>query len=502
MTAWLDRVTGHLTMYRLVVVCLLAILAVAIVLSATGQLFFAPLELLASALVLVAASLLANRLLALVFRVRPHWESTLITALLLLFIFRPTIEPAALGVLALSAVIATASKYLLAIRRRHVLNPAAAGAFAVGLLELDVSTWWIATSWLLPFTAVGGFLVLYRTRRLPLGLLFVVLAVVIVTVRMTMSGIDIGGAIGIAFTSYPIVFFAGFMLSEPLTLPPQRWQQLVLAAVVAVLFTVPFGFGPLSSTPEFALIIGNILAFLVGQRRGIRLTFVGSRPLGATSWEFEFRSSHPLHHRPGQFMELTLPHRRPDGRGIRRVFSVASAPTPEGIVRFGLRTAEPVSSFKRALLELNPGSRISATSVGGDFVLPADLSQPILLVAGGIGITPFVSQLEHRRGSGQGRQLVLVYVVSSNDEIAYRDVLESGNWRVVLVSPEPPAILHPHWTWAGPGPLTSALLLEAVPDATARVTLLSGPPGLVHALKRPLRRAGVRHVRTDYFSGY
>ena len=70
------------------------------------------------------------------------------------------------------------------------------------------------------------------------------------------------------------------MLTEPLTLPPRRWQQLALAAVVGALF-VPYNLGFVANSPELALLAGNAVAFAVGQRGGVRLAFVASRPTHA-----------------------------------------------------------------------------------------------------------------------------------------------------------------------------------------------------------------------------
>ena len=62
------------------------------------------------------------------------------------------------------------------------------------------------------------------------------------------------------------------------------------------------------TSPQLALVVGNVLAFLAGQRRGIRLAFVGRRQLTPTSWEFSFQPLTPLRYTPGQYIELTLPH--------------------------------------------------------------------------------------------------------------------------------------------------------------------------------------------------
>jgi ferredoxin-NADP reductase len=496
----LDRVLGRVTMYRLVTLSLVVIAAVALALSALGRLPFTPAAVAGSAAIAVASTVLSNRVLAMLLRTRPHTESSVITGLLLFLLFWPSLVSIDLLTLALAGVLATVSKYLVAWRGRHVFNPVALGATLVAVLQLTPATWWVASSDLLPVVLVTALLVLYRTRRLPLAGVFAVIAAGILTVRLTLGGQGVADALTTAVTAYPIVFFVGFMLSEPLTLPPRRWQQLALAAIVGVLFTVPFTFGPVYLSFEFALLVGNLLAFLVGQRRGLHLRLLGKRRLTPTAWEFSFQPDHPIAFRPGQYLELTVPHSGQDGRGSRRTFSVSSAPSPTAPVTVGLRMPDRSSSYKRALLELEPGALLSATSVGGDFLLPRDVTTPLLLVAGGIGITPFLSQLAHDRAEGHERDAVIVYAVSSAAELAYRDELAEET--VLLVCPEPPEDLPAAWRWVGAGPVTGALLKETVPDLASRSAFVSGAPRIVNDVRVALRRLGVRRVTTDYFSGY
>ena len=500
MTAWLDRVTGRVTMYRLVTLLLGITGIAALVLSLVGELFYTPLELIASATVALASTVVANRVFALVFRTMPHLESSIITGLLLFFLFLPSLEPAELGTLAIAGVLATASKYLIAVRGRHILNPAAAGATLVAVLQLPSAGWWVATSSLLPVTLIGAFLVLYRTRRLTMGIVFVTVSASILVVRLTASGQNIAESLSTTFASYPVIFFVGFMLSEPLTMAPRRWQQLAIAALVGVLFTVPFTIGPVFLSFEFALVIGNVLAFVAGQRRAIQLSYLGKRQLTPTSWEFRFQPERPVAFRAGQYMELTVPHSRADARGSRRVFSIASPPAHGEPVAFALRMAQPGSSFKRALLELKPGARVRGTSVGGDFLLPRDGSKRVLLVASGIGITPFLSQLGRDRATGVERDAVLVYTVGTVEELAFRDELREE--RVLLVSPTHPDDLPTSWRWIGVGPVSSELLAAEVPDLDGRTAFVSGSPASITRARAALRGAGVRRVRTDYFMGY
>ncbi|MET0806182.1 MAG: oxidoreductase [Lacisediminihabitans sp.] len=502
MRTFLDRLTGRVTMYRLMLYVLSGIFVIALVLSLIpGGLAYQPLQLIASLAVLLVATYISNRLFALIFRVKPHAESSNITAFLLLFLFFPTVEPQGLGILALIAVIASASKYLLAIRGRHIFNPVAIAAVIIALTQLSGATWWVATPYLLAPVAIGGLLVVYRTRRFALVGLFLLIAFVLSTLRFTLGGMDVATAAWTVVGSAPLVFFAVFMLDEPLTLPPLRWQQLVFAALVAVLYSVPYVIGPFRTSPELALVVGNVLAFAFGQRRSVRLRYVGSRQLTPGARELEFAASAPLRFRPGQYLELALPHSKADSRGVRRTFSIASAPGAEQVA-VGLRLPEESSTFKRQLRTLEPGTTLRATAVGGDFTLPTDVRVPLLLVAGGIGITPFVSQLRHLADSGEQRDIVLVYAVSSSEELAYAEELAASGLPVLVTAPTAPAGMPDAWEYLGPGRLDASLLVSRVPDLTARTAYVSGPPALVTSLTRQLRELGVRRIRTDYFSGY
>jgi ferredoxin-NADP reductase len=500
--AWLDERLGRVTMYRLLTLGLSALAVVALVLSATGAIFVEPAALLASAAVAVAASVASAWLVALAFRTRPHTESAVITGLILLFLFWPTLEARYLGTLALAALLANLSKYLLAWRGRHVLNPAAAGALVVGLTGWDATTWWVADRWLLVPVLLLTVVIVLRTRRYALVGTFVAVALVLISVRLVVEGAGPGDALRTALVSYPVLLLGGVMLTEPLTLPPRRWQQLVEAVVVAALLAVSYHVGPLYSTPEAALIVGNLLAFAWGQRGAVRLTLTRQTRLTPRTVELAFRADRPVRFLPGQYLELTVPHPRPDARGTRRVFSVSSAPAADELT-VALTVPERASTFKRALASLPVGSRVRATGLGGDFVLPDDRERPLLLVAGGIGITPFASQLAALAAAGERRDVVLVHSVSDHADLAYADTARAAGARVLVLSPTPDLDGLPSGAvHLGASRLSAEALAESVPDLAQRDAYVSGPPAMVDGTRTLLRRAGARRIRTDAFSGY
>lgn len=492
--SWLNRVS----MYRLVSISLGVLFGSALLLSLVGYIPFSPLALIASALVLVMVVYLANLLLGRVFGVATHDESTFISGLILFFIFTPTFELTGLLTLAVVGMVAAVSKYILVLRGRHLFNPAAIAAVIAGLAGLAYASWWVATPVLLPVTLVAALLIIYKTRRQLIAAVFLAVAIPLTLIVL----LGYGTAFADAFTllgSWPLLFIAGFMLTEPLTLPARRRWQVAEAALVAVLVAMPLHVGDFATTPAVALVIGNLFAATVTRRQKLRLIFKERRQLTPSSEEYVFTSERPVYFEPGQFAELTLPHPGKDGRGIRRSFSMTSLPgQPE--VTFGVKFYEPASTFKQALRRMKPGMTVTSTGVGGDFVLPHDEKVPLLFVAGGIGITPFISYLQHVKQANQARDIVIVYMISRADELAYGPLLRDSGHRVIVVS-EGKLPKAQDWVARQVSALTPATF-RPEDSVAARQAYVSGPPGMVREVCRQLSQAGVKKITTDYFTGY
>jgi ferredoxin-NADP reductase len=222
--------------------------------------------------------------------------------------------------------------------------------------------------------------------------------------------------------------------------------------------------------------------------------------LTPTTEEYVFEARRPLNFEAGQFVEITLPHPGKDWRGIRRSFSVTSVPG-ERRLAIGVKFYEPSSSFKRALQKMQPGAEITATGISGDFTLPRDHTQPLLFVAGGIGITPFVSHLQYLQRTGQKRDITLVYAVTNREELAYIELLRRAKCKVVVVCKDDLS-LPEGWRHKKQTALTADVFAELNDDVTLRKAFISGPPGMVRSARAELRNLGVAHIKTDYFTGY
>ncbi|MGE0359047.1 MAG: FAD-dependent oxidoreductase [Burkholderiales bacterium] len=207
----------------------------------------------------------------------------------------------------------------------------------------------------------------------------------------------------------------------------------------------------------------------------------------------------------GQAITLALVEPPPEENSRQRIFSLVSAPF-EPVLCVATRMREG-SAFKRALAALPAGAPIMLRGPRGSMTLRDDSQRPCVFIAGGIGITPFMSMLRQAAHDGSDRQLRLVYSNRRPEDAAFLDELEGFERRL------PGFRLHATMTdmaassrtWRGD---TRMLGAEVIADAShgmdAPLYFVVGPPGFVGAAKEGLGVLAVpaADVRTEPFYGY
>lgn len=504
-----DTVLNRHTMYRLVLCYLIFLVLAAVALSLFGVLPFQPLDLLASLAILVIVCWIANSAFARVLKVPANTESLYITAFILALIITPQSAGHSLDAgfmfLLWAGAWAMASKYVLAIRRKHIFNPAAVAVVLTAFTLNQAASWWVGTPAMMPFVLVGGLLVARKIGRLDLVLSFLAAACAVILGPELAKGAGLVPATGRFLAETPVLFFAFVMLTEPSTTPPARTRRIVYGALVGALFAPFLHFGKLFLTPELALIAGNVFSYLASPKARYLLKLEARARLAPDIYELRFTSDRRIRFRPGQYLEWTLGHSRPDSRGNRRYFTIASS-TGEREVRLGVKFYPGASSFKRSLLAMRPGDQIVAAQLAGDFVLPTKKQEKLVFMAGGIGITPFRSMIRDLLDRKEARPITVLYSNKAATEIVYTDVLEEAGERLGIktvytltdengVPPE----------WRGEtGRFDAEMIARAVPDYCERTFYLSGPRSLVVGFEEVLRSIGIpkNRIKTDFFPGY
>ncbi|MEJ5365912.1 MAG: ferredoxin reductase family protein [Desulfosoma sp.] len=121
--------------------------------------------------------------------------------------------------------------------------------------------------------------------------------------------------------------------------------------------------------------------------------------------------------RPGQFALLRLPAGR--GFGEPHPFTLSCSPRDE-LLRF---TIKRIGAFTSKIHGLSPGDRVLCEGPYGVFCTDADNRSSLALIAGGVGITPFLSLLRHFRDTGRAVPAVLLYANKTFGDIIGREEL-------------------------------------------------------------------------------
>lgn len=257
--------------YRLAFYYLTTTLMTAAVLSFVGVVHQPVTNLAFSTVVALFSCLAFNWTFARTFGARSNWESVSISAFIIILIITP-IAPgdlAGTAFLVLVSAWAMASKYMVAIDRRHLFNPAAFGAALVGLGLHRTVSWWVGDNTaLLPVIVLGGALMLTRLRYFEMVAAFALVVLGLSLAHGNLSSIaGVGRSLSMMGIHSMFCFFGLVMLTEPRTAPLGRWRMIVNGSVVGVLFSPFTHIGTYYFTPEVAILGGNLFTFFSNRRR-------------------------------------------------------------------------------------------------------------------------------------------------------------------------------------------------------------------------------------------
>ena len=189
----------------------------------------------------------------------------------------------------------------------------------------------------------------------------------------------------------------------------------------------------------------------------------------------------------GQNQAFVLTQAGPDEADNLRWFTLASAPS-EGVVQVSTRVS--ASIYKQALDRLQPGDSVGVRDLGGDFTWEEESATPVVLVAGGIGVTPFRSILLERHARGKPLNATLLYF-NRDIQIAFRDELQ------LLAARHPELDVR----YLIGEQISAERILDEEPLAARVPVYLSGPEPMVESVGNDLKQRGV-DLHQDWFPGY
>jgi ferredoxin-NADP reductase len=222
------------------------------------------------------------------------------------------------------------------------------------------------------------------------------------------------------------------------------------------------------------------------------MAFHFERPAG-----FEFKA--------GQSLDLSLVNPpETDAEGNTRAFSIASAPFESDLM---IATRMRDTAFKRVLRKAPLHVEVKIEGPSGSFVLHRKADKPAVFLAGGIGITPFLSIIRQATHDRTPHQIYLFYSNRRPEDGAFLELLtqaaaQNPNFHHIATMTE---MSKSRREWTGEtGFINKDMLAKYVASLQSPIYYLAGPTNMVAAMRQMLTDAGVDEddIRTEEFSGY
>ncbi len=205
---------------------------------------------------------------------------------------------------------------------------------------------------------------------------------------------------------------------------------------------------------------------------------------------------------PGQYAAISFTH---NGRPTpARCFSIASSPTDQSILQFSIRLK---GRFTKALLDLKEGDKVNVRGPFGAFVLDADRDNNVVMIAGGIGIAPFMSMIQYAATIELSNKMKLIYSFSNQDDAPFVDQIidfdkNNPNFKASFAVGNGPVDKFNGYEVSN-GRITTEVINKIVENNyTNKSFFICGPPPFMNAMSKILFDKGVPHdnVMTEAFS--
>ena len=298
-------------------------------------------------------------------------------------------------------------------------------------------------------------------------------------------------------------------------LGPTWWHRLhrlaYTAASLGVIHAMLQGKVTSTKSKAFAFVVGGLLAFrmiawLLELLRGKRPAaaaapapkyWTGQLEVERVTSEtpsvrtFRLRSADggelPFAHLPGQYLNLAL---EINGRRVNRSYTIASAPTQRKFCELTIKREEGGAASCHLHETIKPGDRLNIGAPAGRFTFTGEQASAVVLLGGGVGITPLMSILRALTDRNWNGHIHLLYSVRTPDEIIFREELHALQKRFPN--------LHLHITVSRDtapglrsGRITPELLQEVIPDPAQQLYYVCGPSVMMDSVTAMLRTLGV-----------
>ena len=218
---------------------------------------------------------------------------------------------------------------------------------------------------------------------------------------------------------------------------------------------------------------------------------------------FRFVACHggalPFSYLPGQFLTLTLPV---SAKPIRRSYTISSSPTQGYYCEISVKREDHGVGSRYLHDELKEGDTLEVQAPSGKFTFTGTEAESIVLISGGVGITPMMSITRALTDMAWPGDIYFIVACRDAEHFVFETELmrlreSNSNLHVSVAMSQLQQSAHGYHA----GRLTKERLADWVPDISSQWFHLCGPPPMMEAVKKMLAELGVRSdkVHTENF---
>ena len=226
--------------------------------------------------------------------------------------------------------------------------------------------------------------------------------------------------------------------------------------------------------------------------RGTRMEILDRLRIAEDTYEIRFKRPSYFEYKAGQYISVIIDDEVNDKRGKMRSFSLSSSPNNKEFISTCFRLPKLHSDFKDHIMKYEIGTEVSISGPRGKFVLPEFTEKEVVMIAGGVGIVPFIGMLRLATEEKSKQKIKLLYTDKNEKRIVYYD-------EILRLDKE-----NKNFTFDSRYKRVDPDFVSLNCDPLNVLFYICGTPGMVEGVKEMLLGMGVdkKNISFENFSGY
>lgn len=215
-------------------------------------------------------------------------------------------------------------------------------------------------------------------------------------------------------------------------------------------------------------------------------------------FRFEIKGGETINFVAGQFVQLVCPPYKGSNEEVFRAYSIASDSKDDGCIELIIRRVPNGICTTWCFEHLKEGDEVLLNGPYGDFRM-SESDAPMVFVAGGSGMAPFVSILHHMRNTNSSREAKYFFGGNTTNDLcldeqmkAFQEALPGFTFIPVVANPDDAG------NWSGEVGLVTEAVQRQYPDMSNHEGYLCGSPGMIDAAAKVFTGLGMPDDKIYY----